>query len=495
MVDYNVAHAWRSLRPPPPADQSCMIGSEASPFSKTGGLADVLGALPPALARLGWRRHGRHCRDIAASTAGESREHVLDGIGADHAEVSFYEATAWRRRYARCSSTAPGSSIARALRLRQLRLSRQPAPLRGAGRGRARKRRSSAASGPTSSTRTTGRRAGAGLPADAATRRSDAGRRRRRCSRFTTSRTRAVFDAATGCRARSAAGDLYTLRRLEFWGSVSFLKAGINSATNHDGEPDLRAGDPDTGIRLRLRRRPARAAADLVGILNGIDTEPWNPARRPVPAGAFRRRQLSGRSARRSARCCERGLPRTRRRWRARSSAWCRGWSTRRARSDRRGRATSCRSSTRRSWCSAPASRGTRTCGGARGAVSRTGSASRIGFDEGLAHLIEAGADMFLMPSRFEPCGLNQMYSLRYGTVPIVRAAGGLDDTVTDYDAAAAMRPGSSSEDTAGGAAGHVRRALRVFATTPTPGGRCSGAAWRQDFSWDRSARRICQSV
>jgi len=59
--------------------------------------------------------------------------------------------------------------------------------------------------------------------------------------------------------------------------------------------------------------------------------------------------------------------------------------------------------------------------------------AVRFGYDEALAHRIEAGCDFFLMPSRFEPCGLNQMYSLRYGTIPIVRATGGLDDSVVDF--------------------------------------------------------------
>jgi len=56
------------------------------------------------------------------------------------------------------------------------------------------------------------------------------------------------------------------------------------------------------------------------------------------------------------------------------------------------------------------------------------------GYDEGLSHLVEAGLDIYLMPSRYEPCGLNQMYSMKYGTIPVVRATGGLDDTIVEWD-------------------------------------------------------------
>ena len=109
---------------------------------------------------------------------------------------------------------------------------------------------------------------------------------------------------------------------------------------------------------------------------------------------------------------------------------------------------------------------------------------ARIGFDEPLAHLIEAGADIFLMPSRFEPCGLNQMYSLRYGTVPVVRAVGGLADTVD------ARRPASSFHDYSPAA---LLGALQARAGAPTPTPRAwralQAAGMRQDFSWDRSAR------
>ena len=98
-----------------------------------------------------------------------------------------------------------------------------------------------------------------------------------------------------------------------------------------------------------------------------------------------------------------------------------------------------------------------------------------IGFDERLAHRIEAGADLFLMPSRYEPCGLNQMYSLRYGTPPIVRATGGLQDTVRD-----ASEPGGNGFRFSGLSPAElvatVRRALELF-ENPGNGRRSSKTA------------------
>jgi starch synthase len=110
-----------------------------------------------------------------------------------------------------------------------------------------------------------------------------------------------------------------------------------------------------------------------------------------------------------------------------------------------------------------------------------------IGFDERLAHRIEAGADIFLMPSRFEPCGLNQMYSLRYGTVPVVRATGGLADTVRD--AAESNGNGIRFVDyTPAALVDAVRRALDLF-RNQRQWKRLQQAGVREDFSWDASAR------
>jgi starch synthase len=111
----------------------------------------------------------------------------------------------------------------------------------------------------------------------------------------------------------------------------------------------------------------------------------------------------------------------------------------------------------------------------------------RIGFDESIAHKIEGGADLFLMPSKFEPCGLNQMYSLRYGTIPVVRATGGLDDTIQTFDPVSKTGNGFKFHD-------YSPTALLEAVETSTAFYR-DHSLWRQlmvnamlgDFSWENS--------
>ena len=112
-----------------------------------------------------------------------------------------------------------------------------------------------------------------------------------------------------------------------------------------------------------------------------------------------------------------------------------------------------------------------------------------IGFDEARAHLVEAGADLFLMPSRFEPCGLNQMYSLRYGTLPVVRAVGGLDDTVRAYTTRARRANGFKFDAATGEALlGAVRQAVRLCRERPAWEA-LMRRAMSDDHSWDQAAR------
>jgi starch synthase len=115
--------------------------------------------------------------------------------------------------------------------------------------------------------------------------------------------------------------------------------------------------------------------------------------------------------------------------------------------------------------------------------------AVRMGFDEALAHQIEAGADIFLMPSLYEPCGLNQMFSLKYGTIPIVRKVGGLKDTVIDYDAEGGVGTGFVFDTFEPQALWEsIEKALRCFADKRAWTG-LMYRAMRMDFSWDRSAQ------
>jgi starch synthase len=120
-------------------------------------------------------------------------------------------------------------------------------------------------------------------------------------------------------------------------------------------------------------------------------------------------------------------------------------------------------------------------------------AALRVGYDDRLAHLIEAGADIFLMPSKYEPCGLNQMYSMRYGTPPVVRATGGLADTVQEYDPATGLGTGFRFgpydplhfKDA-------IARALRYY-EDETTWHRIMSNGMESDFSWARSAARYAE--
>jgi len=115
--------------------------------------------------------------------------------------------------------------------------------------------------------------------------------------------------------------------------------------------------------------------------------------------------------------------------------------------------------------------------------------AVKVAYDNAIAHKIEAGADMFLMPSRYEPCGLNQIYSLKYGTVPIVRATGGLDDTIEPWNARTGKGTGFKFVDYNGEALLlTIKQALDAY-SDQTSWQTLMRNGMNKDFSWNASAR------
>ncbi len=283
--------------------------------------------------------------------------------------------------------------------------------------------------------------------------------------------------------------DLMQLDALEYWGKISLLKGGIQFSrvvTTVSPRYALEIQTPEYGCGfdgiLRMR------ADDLVGILNGIDYAEWNPARDPnIPKGYTAANLAPKRAAKREV-LVALGLPVT-------AGTLARplvGIVSRLA--DQKG--LDLVAGAAETLAGMNASFAVLGSGDPRYETMFEGLAARypgrfgvrIGFDERLAHLIEAGADLFLMPSRFEPCGLNQMYSLRYGTVPVVRATGGLFDTVRNFDPATGEGTGFSFEEYAPGAlVGTLQRALEVYRDRTT-WQRLQRAGMSQDLSWDRSA-------
>lgn len=112
-----------------------------------------------------------------------------------------------------------------------------------------------------------------------------------------------------------------------------------------------------------------------------------------------------------------------------------------------------------------------------------------FGFDTELAHLVEAGSDLFIMPSKYEPCGLNQMYSMRYGTVPVVRATGGLDDTVEDYAPGGKGTGFKFEKYDSKELLKAIHRALKVY-QQPEEWKKLMRNGMQKDFSWEHSAKQ-----
>jgi starch synthase len=278
---------------------------------------------------------------------------------------------------------------------------------------------------------------------------------------------------------------------VEYFAKISFMKAGIQCAdavttVSPTHAREIQTDELGFGLGGLLRQR----ASVVSGILNGVDTKQWNPGADPHLKQQYDSATLAGKKANKFA---------LQRRFKLEVGDGIpliavvsrltpqKGIDLLLAIADRILRL--------------PAQlivlgSGDAPLEAAVRALARKRSdrcAAVIGFDEALAHLIEGGADMFVMPSRYEPCGLNQMYSLRYGTPPVVRATGGLADTVVDCSEAtlAAGRANGFVFDAAtpGALAAALERAVTTWRNR---------ARWRQlqvngmnpDFSWRASARR-----
>ena len=283
---------------------------------------------------------------------------------------------------------------------------------------------------------------------------------------------------------------LFTTEGLEYWGKVSLLKAGVNlsdgiTTVSPRYAKEILTEEYGFGFDGILAARKDV----LFGILNGIDVERWNPQRDQYLPAPFGPDDLSGKLKAKAALLQAFRLP-------AEGGALDRpviGMVTRLT--DQKGFDLIAQAQDRLLALDATyvlLGNGERRYEEAweRLATERPDRVGvHIGFNEKLAHLVEGGADIFLMPSRFEPCGLNQMYSLRYGTVPVVRATGGLDDTVVNYNERSGRGTGFKfSEYTPQALVRTVRRALKLFGDR-RKWRALQLAGMRRDFSWDASAR------
>jgi starch synthase len=473
----------------PKALRILMIASEAQPFSKTGGLADVAAALPKALGRLGHdvtlitpRYRGVSDGPVAGSLSIEMAAHRFN--------ARFMEApggAAWR-------GEAEGRRRPRVLLLDCAELYDRAGiyyDARGDFADNAvRYAFLSAAAIDWASQQGDGfdiihsHDWQGGLASVYGRRLIDA----RRVFTIHNLAYQGIFEKSWVTRLGLSWQD-FTINGFEFFDRVSFMKAGINLSDAVTTVSPTYAEEmqrPEYGNAMDGVIRSRRDA--LVGILNGIDHDEWNPLADPFLPAPFDADSLDGKAAAKRALLETFGFTIT-------GDLLARpviGMVSRMV--DQKGLdliaaaagdlmsldATFVIVGTgepryQEMWTAL-----------ARMRPDRTGVF--IGFDERRAHLVEGGADLFLMPSKFEPCGLNQMYSLRYGTVPVVRAVGGLVDTVKPYNPKNGRGNGFLFADYHPAAMMQALDAALAAYPNKKVWTRLQKNGMRADFSWDRSA-------
>jgi len=283
----------------------------------------------------------------------------------------------------------------------------------------------------------------------------------------------------------------FTPDYLEFYGKINYLKGGLvwaDAITTVSPTYAQEIQTPEFGYGLDGVLRARRAA--LSGILNGVDYDEWSPERDRFIAARYSADDLKGKAACKADLQATVGLP-------ADAKVPVFGIVSRLA--DQKGfdllAAIAPELLQKRLQVVILGSGDTRYQSLFGALAKRFPKRFKVSFtfDEALAHKIEAGSDIFLMPSRYEPCGLNQIYSLRYGTIPIVRATGGLEDTIVDVDATKEDGTGFKfTPYTPAALLSCIERALRAYRAR-TAWTRLIRNAMRMDFSWDRSAQAYAE--
>jgi len=286
----------------------------------------------------------------------------------------------------------------------------------------------------------------------------------------------------------------YAVDGVEFWGRMSFLKGGLQYADAITTvSPTYAREIQNEPLGFGLHGLLAARSRVLHGITNGIDVAEWDPSSDRLIAQRYDADRLTAKAFNKQALQERLGLPQEPR-------VPLLGMVSRLTHQ----KGIDLAIEVAREIVSLPAQlvvlgSGERELEAALAAVARANAqriAVRVGYDEPLAHLIEAAADMFLMPSRFEPCGLNQMYSQRYGTPPVARATGGLADTIVDATPAA-LTDGTATgflfaEETPVALLAAIERALDVY-REPKEWRQIQRAGMAADFSWGAAARRYIE--